>query len=408
MQGPLPSAVGNRKRPTVKAVAETGPGCFMDRSSERLVTLFSDRFVTFSGEHLDEDNWNELIDTAKRLSVAQMLAGCLKEQDISPPPAALDRIHTVFNELAGNSILRHHELETILESFGSAGITVIPLKGAWLSEAVYANIAQRKMGDVDLWIEREQLDEARRILGSMGYSSRSKRSRPQALQDELSGETQLFKDGAPLVELHWNIFSGEWLRHTARIDESEIYQRTLPFRSKRVRQLSPEDAVIHICVHLAVNHQMSLIGLRTMLDLQYAREKLTFDWDELARRARKWHVSNATWLVLNMLEKSFGDPEGHLPLESLRPSFLRRRLLMRFISPWETLDNTGNKSGPKQYIFLLALADRPVDSALLAWRALMPDRRWLTLRYGLQGATSWRIWLQRVWHPLRTMAQRNI
>jgi hypothetical protein len=45
---------------------------------------------------------------------------------------------------------------------------------------------------------------------------------------------------------------------------------------------------------------------------------------------------------------------------------------------------------------------------VLLRQAFFPDRIWLTLRYGLQDAPAWRIWLQRLWHPLRTAFQRNI
>jgi hypothetical protein len=106
------------------------------------------------------------------------------------------------------------------------------------------------MGDVDLWIQRNQLDDARKIMVSLGYSSRSCADRPQAFQDVLLGEPQMLKPGATTVELHWSVFQGEWLHHTAPIDEQAIWQRTPPFQGDNLRQLSPEDATIHICVIL--------------------------------------------------------------------------------------------------------------------------------------------------------------
>ncbi len=378
----------------------------MNQDAERLVALLAghaDRSGT-----LNEADWERLIELARKSGVAQVLFTYLKAQDLSLPAAAAETIRNIHLAGVTRNMKLFHELEKILRAFQAAGVTAVPLKGAWLAEAAYSNIALRAMGDVDLWVHRRQLDAARQVMVSLGYSSRSKTDRPQTLQDALAGETQMFKTGAPLVELHWNVFPGEWLRHTARIDEQVIWQRTLPLHDENVRQLSPEDAIIHICVHCAVNHQMSMPGLRTLLDLDCARQRLKIDWGTVAERACVWRVSTATWLVLAMLAELFGDPGGKLPLDDLRPSPFRRGILRRFVSPRNFVEGIRISSGPKRFAFLLALVDKPTDALYLIWRALVPDRTWLTLRYGLQDAANWRVCLQRLWHPLRIALQRKI
>ncbi|MEI8355978.1 MAG: nucleotidyltransferase family protein [Deltaproteobacteria bacterium] len=377
----------------------------MNQDAERLILLLAGNATIGA---LTESEWEDLIDYARKSSVAQVLFVYLKSQSLSIPPVAAERIRNIYLASAVRNTKLFHELKNILLAFQTAGVTAVPLKGAWLAEKVYSNIALRGMGDVDLWVQRDQLDEARRVMVSLGYASRSKSDRPQELQDALTGETQMFKTGAPMVELHWNLFPGEWLRHTAFIDEQEIWQRTLPLQGENVRQLSPEDAIIHISVHFAVNHQMSMPGLRTLLDLYCARQKLNIDWVTVAERAKAWRVSTATWLVLRMLAELFGDPERKLPLQELRPSTLRRKILERFISPRIFLEGIDISSGPKRFLFLLALVDRPADAFYLSWRALMPDRTWLTLRYGLQAAPAWRVGLQRLLHPLRIAWKRKI
>ena len=223
---------------------------------------------------LGDLDWERIIGLAQKNGVAPVLFAALKAKDVTPPPAAAERIRKIYLASAARNTRIFHELGKILRALQAANIPVIPLKGIWLAESVYGNIALRAMGDVDLWVPRSQLDAARQVMDSLGYSSRSKADRPQALQDALAGETQMFKTDAPMVELHWNVFPGEWLRHTARIDEQVIWQRTLPHNRENVRQLSAEDAIIHICVHLAVNHQMSDAALRTLVDLDYARAKI--------------------------------------------------------------------------------------------------------------------------------------
>jgi hypothetical protein len=63
--------------------------------------------------------------------------------------------------------------------------------------------------------------------------------------------------------------------------------------------------------------------------------------------------------------------------------------------------------GAKRRLFLLSLVDRPRDAAVLLWRAVFPDREWLVLRYQLQDAPLWRIWLQRLRHPWHLSVKRD-
>ena len=360
-------------------------------------------------DRLTPDDWSRFIDFSRKHGILPVLYHAIKDSPPeNMPPDALQKLRKIYLGSAHRNILLYHELEKILEAFHAAGITVIPLKGAWLAETVYQNIALRAMGDVDLWVQRSQLDAARQTMCALGYAANSKADRPQELQDELTGETQMFKAGSPMVEIHWNVFPGEWLRHTAQINEQEIWERTLPHNRENMRHLSPEDAVIHICVHLAVNHQMSSAGLRTLLDLDCVRQNLHINWATVAQRAREWRVSTATWLVLQLLAELFGDPAEDIPLRELSPSPLRQRLIRRFVSLRKFVADFEPGSGPNRLLLLLVLVDRPADMLFLIWRALVPDHVWLTLRYGLQNAPAWRIWLQRLWHPLLIAWQRNI
>lgn len=378
----------------------------MNRDAEHLMAFLSGQGVPAGG--LDESDWDRVIELATRHVMAQVLPACWEAQGTVPPPSVSERIRAIHFACAVRNIRLFHELEIIVRAFQAADITVVPLKGAWLAESAYPDIAKRTMGDVDLWVQRKELDAARRVMESLGYTSRSKEDRPQELQDALTGETQYFKSNATMVELHWNVFPGEWLRHTARIDERAVWERTLPYKGETVRQLSPEDAILHLCVHLAVNHQMSSIGLRTLLDLDRVRIRWSIDWGTVVQRAREWRVSHATWLVLRMLEEILGDREMRLPLRELGPTPLRRSILRRFISPRKMIEGIHIIRGPKRFLFLLALVDRPAAAFHMIWRAFMPDRTWLTLRYGLKDAPEWRIWLQRLWHPLRMLVQRNV
>jgi hypothetical protein len=66
-----------------------------------------------------------------------------------------------------------------------------------------------------------------------------------------------------------------------------------------------------------------------------------------------------------------------LPISDLIPSPLRRWILRRFVSPRTLLEGLEISSGPKHFVFLLALVDKPADAFFLVYRTLAPDRTWL-------------------------------
>jgi hypothetical protein len=376
---------------------------------QKLVALFAyndpkqwaaSRWSNATTETTTAAECSKLIAAALQHGVAPALYARLNELGNTIPPDLIKKLRGIYlNSVARNARL-FYERDRILRALTGAHIPIVPFKGACLAETAYRNVALRSMEDIDLWVQRHQLDAARAIMQTLGYTSRSKADRPQPLQDALGGETQFFKSNGPMVELHWNIFPGEWLRHAARIDEQVVWQRTQPFYGERIRQLSPEDTVIQLCIHLAVNHQMSENGLRTLLDLDYARRAWRIDWPVVGQRAKAWQVSYATWLVLKLLSDALGDPENQLPLSELAPSAPRQFALSCFVSVRRLAKGIHLSSGPRRFLLLLLLVDRPIDFFGLLRRGLFPDTAWLTLRYGLLTAPRWRIWLQRIFHSV--------
>jgi len=354
-------------------------------------------------------DWVGIVDLARRHGVSPFLFYVLRPHREQVLAEVWPVLQADYYTAAARSLFRERQLEQLLEALDSAGVQVVLLKGAALFKTVYPNPGLRTMGDLDLWV-RDQLESAKEALGSLGYVAHSKADRPAALQEAFGGETQM-TNSAPrtgLVELQLKVFPGEWLRYAAQIDEAPVWERGVPVDGMRARQLAPEDTVFHVCLHFAINHQLSGFGLRPLLDLELMRNAWQIDWDVVVQRARDWRVATATWLVLDLLASVFGDGDGRLPLRALCPSSLRRRILGRFASARSLLEGRDLRSGPGRFLFLLFLVDRPIDAALLLWHTFFPERQWLTLRYQLEGAPAWRVWLQRLWHPFRVLIRKEV
>jgi hypothetical protein len=305
------------------------------------------------------------------------------------PRACAIPLRHAYYVAAGDAELHRAELNAALGCLAAAGVTPILFKGAALAHTVYPDPACRPMGDLDLWVTAESMPAARAALVELGYIERDKESRPPALQAQISGEVQMIGSGAGqgLVELHWGAFAGEWLRRTAAIDHRDIFCRARPAEIAGCLAwvMAPEDALIQLALHLAVNHQMAYPGARGLLDVALLARHEQVDWSSLAGRADAWRVATAVWLVLALTERLFGLPGSAPAVASLAPSGAKQATIRHFVTEETVLAGKDITGGPRRFAYQLALVDQPLDAARLVGRTLWPERSWLQARYGTTG-----------------------
>ncbi len=313
------------------------------------------------------------------------------------PAAAEEVLRGAYYRAVADTVLHDRELAVVLDALAAVGITPILFKGAVLAHTAYPDPACRSMGDLDLWLTDSDPSPGLRVMArgqaaleAIGYVQRHKPTRPIALMVQRSGEIQMIGQhpGSGLVELHWGTFAGEWLRRSAAVDEALIREQVRPviILGRPARSLAPEDAIIQLAVHLAVNHQMAYPGLRGLLDLVLLARAGDVDWAEVTARAKSWRVGTATWLVLHLAADLFGLDEAAPAIAHLRPSSARRWWLGRFASARSLLALRDLTRGPLRFVYQLLLVDRARDALRLFWRAVWPEDDWLAARYGQAGS----------------------
>ena len=295
-------------------------------------------------------------------------------------------LRRAYYAAAGDAELHQRELAHVLRQLNSHQIQVVVFKGAALAYGVYPDPACRTMGDIDLWIVGEDIEQARQALSEIGYESFHKPDRPPALMALFQSEIGLQHSHSAygLVELHWGVFPGMWLQRIAAIDGEAVRSRIVPAQlaDEPVHVLAPEDAVLQSALHTAVNHQMSMLALRGLVDIAVLARHYSLDWNLIVQRARAWRVATASWLVLSLAVDLAGLDEAAEAERQLRPSALRRRLLGRFASAESLVAMRDLRTSKWRYVFLLLLIDRGRDAVRLVSRALWPEREWLVARYG--------------------------
>jgi hypothetical protein len=152
----------------------------------------------------------------------------------------------------------------VLRRLRNCDIPVIVLKGAFLAEAVYIDPALRSsMADVDIMVPRQELPRVQATLLDMGYAPRER--------EDIELRCRTTKGLAPFtrsgftVEPHWHIVHPT---SPFRVDTAGLWARARPatIAGVEVLALSPEDLLLHLCLHTVQKHSLGL-GLLPFCDI---------------------------------------------------------------------------------------------------------------------------------------------
>ena len=302
---------------------------------------------------------------------------------------------------AARNILIYSDLARALRALSDASVPVIVLKGAALAETIYPSIAHRPMGDIDLLVRPQHLERARRTLEETGYRFVPEpEERFQPFDTRFTGEMAFRRQERPgvLIELHWEIVIPEWYRRTTALKVEALWERARPLKldGAAAWQLSLEDTLIHLCVHLAAHafhHPPAYNDIDHLL-----RAEAPFPWERFLERAAGFRVRTPAYFALAAARKLAGAPVLDEILTKLKPSSLRRKLVETIADPERVAAGEIPFSRPRSYLLHLALADRLRDAlGVLVW-LLFPGPRWLAQRYTLQGRLA--PFLYTLIHPL--------
>ena len=227
-----------------------------------------------------------------------------------------------FFDALPRSVQRKRQLAELLAACANARIDVIPLKGAWLSEAVYDDPAQRSMTDLDLLIRAGDRDACHALFLTLGYTAKA-----DTLHNVYACDQSYRHPAHPLcVELHWHVAS-ILVRDAPIPDIAAIWENTSAAVccGQPVRLFSPADQVAHLTQHIL--HHLFAVPLRGHLDIAlYLRKhgsRVTVD--ALASAARRWKTGRATPFILSLASELLAAPLP-LALQSLSTGLDEGRL----------------------------------------------------------------------------------
>lgn len=251
-----------------------------------------------SNVELLPQEWQQLFDEA----VAHQIHHIIFEQAYKNGSTVNPDLFAAWkNETMSSFLFFYERFEVIGELFErlrKANIPVLALKGLYFKN-LYPKPELRTMGDMDLLIDRQYLDEASKIIQGVGYQKATK---------EDPKHISFFHKRYIYIELHTSLVT-ETRRKQAIGLNQDIWNDVTYFTAENMAYLIPSDFnhLLYCCIHMTNHFGKGGFGLRQLSDFALLLKKAanTLDWDKFLEKANEYGIGNFVEALLIICNNFF-------------------------------------------------------------------------------------------------------
>jgi len=321
--------------------------------------------------HQHRGAWDTLVLAAEQHGVAPLLYKHLLEIAFDLPKDQQRTLRSLYQRNRFSARVRNRAIEEILSCCRQEQIESIPVKGIALANHVYDKAEFRPMRDIDILVDKQQLQRAEQLLIKLGY----RRAKDHDIPEDYYHLPPLQQtiDGLPVaIELHHDLLPLE--ESYPRWPLAKSLATLLPFRigSSTAATLNMEDSLYYLYLH----------GFRAPLSYE---------------EFRFIHLADIVTLVERYFDRIDWQEAGR-QFKHLLPVLSR----FHFITPWRDeivdslnldIDTVPKQSGrPFRGWPLYKMENRPIAGiGSLLYETLLPPQWWMQVYYGqLGGAAYWK------------------
>jgi len=251
------------------------------------------------------------------------------------------QIHRKLEKLfLGNTaynIIHLENLAQLVKKLNEEKIPVIILKGAALCETVYPHPGLRTFCDLDILIQRKDIQKVKGVLNRLDYSF------SHTLAQHHFSAFQGSNPSLP-VEVHWDLVNeaSPFQKYAFQFSMNRIWKEAVPFKFRETEALwlSPEHQLIYLSTHMlkeGYSHRKWLLDLYYLL--QFFKGKI--DWKKLFEESEKFHARRPVYYALSTLDELFQITEmnekwlSRKVLQELKPqrvSWLEKSIFTRLLT----------------------------------------------------------------------------
>lgn len=247
-------------------------------------------------------NWPRLIDLSVRHRVMPLL--CARLQSLGErnpaPREIMAGLKTLRRLNEGKNLIMLGKLAEILDIFGRNGIEAIVLKGPVLA-AAYGSVGMRQFDDLDILIRPRDYPLAKNLMANLGFRLDKEFTPAQEAMHLRRHHEFGYRDAQSGIFIEIHIRLTETF-HRVRVETESLFTRrnVVVAEGYNLPSLSAGDALIHLCVHGALNAWQAL-GMICDVAVVVASGGVWL-WGEVLDKARKTGLRRTVLLGLGLAQ----------------------------------------------------------------------------------------------------------
>ena len=308
-----------------------------------------------------------------RLQQAARESACTQTKGaLAIPPDVIKAFTIAARDEVLVSMVIEGESRRVLDLMAETYIPGLLLKGSALAHWAYHQPHLRACSDVDLLLpSRETAEQLSDRLTASGYE-RSETS-GELVAYELLCRRPVSDDWQVEIDIHWRLANSPLFANAFTFDELMADSIALPNLAPNAYGLGPVHALMHACVHRALNLSIGVGDrLKWQYDLELVRASFTSeDWRRMVDISIKKGLAGVVLSSLKNAALTFGNQLPYEWTTALANAESMEILDARRLSEWRYMQHMTFKSLPTAFLKLQWL-----------WQRLFPSLDDLRLLYG--------------------------
>ena len=248
----------------------------------------------------DGIDWNYLLRIADKHRVMAMVYRRLNNlANISIPSNISKKLRNSFLTNSKRNLLITNELFRITTLLSKANIRVLPYKGTVLAGCVYGKLSLRQVYDIDIVIDRYDLEDTQKLLTSQGYQ----------LKENFDNEQSYFNEKLQVeIDVHWE-FTPSYFPLQVNFDQLWENRQSLSLNNQPIETLSSEDLLFLLCIQIAKDcweRKQKIEYLAKVSDIaQVIGKNPDLQWSQLFSKAENQDTQRIINFALILAHKLF-------------------------------------------------------------------------------------------------------
>lgn len=250
------------------------------------------------GVAAEDISWPRFLWLADHHQVMPLARAGLAGACLAVPGRVQRLLETKCRTITALNLSLSAELIDLLDLFRQHAIAADPFKGPGLAVAVYGNLSERQISDLDLFVSENRFADAAELLALRGYEIEERARGVSRQQLRLRFKDVLFTrpETGFHLELHWSVAEPEFDRELSAMRVPEC-SRKVSLLGAEIPLHASEDLLLLLCVH-GLRHRWE--SLKWICDVAcLLRTYPDLHWGTVLQRARA--ISRERTVLLGVL-----------------------------------------------------------------------------------------------------------